>query len=161
MFSAFKTINQFAGRWRLIDIAGIFCAKWLILLMAVFLFAFYFLQNNLAIFFNCLSSGLLALALAWIICIFYKERRPAELQNSKVLIPVPKSLSFPSGHASVVFGLSLPLLFFDLKLAVVFIILSCFVSLARVFCGVHWFSDILGGALVGFFSSLIIYFLFL
>lgn len=160
MFSILKNLNQFAGRWKLLDGFSIFCARYLIYFMVAFLFILGFARNNLRLFVYCVLSGLLALLVVdKIIYFFYKEHRPAELKSTKVLIPVPKNPSFPSSHASFAFGISFLVLFYNLRLGIIFIVFSSLVGLARVFCGVHWFRDILGGVFAGLLSSVIIYYL--
>ena len=160
MFSVFKDINRFAGKWRWLNFLAIFCARYLIYLMLVFLLIFSFYKNNFLLFFYCLLSGLFsAFVIAKIIYFFYKEQRPAALVSTIILIPVPKNPSFPSRHASFIFGFSFLLLFYNLNLGIIFLVCSLVVGLARVFCGVHWFRDIIGGAAAGLLSSAIIYYL--
>lgn len=158
MFSVFKNINRFAGKNKLLDSFAIFCAKYLAYLISAYLFLFAILSHHLSIFLSPFFSGCLgAFVIDTIIYIFYKEKRPAELKNTNLLIAVPKNPSFPSRHTSFVFGLSFCLFFFDIQLATVFIVCSCLTGISRVFCGVHWFRDILAGVLVGLVSALIIY----
>lgn len=157
MFSVFKDINYFAKRWRPLDLFAIFCARILPYLMVLVLLVISLRQKTLYLFFYSILSALLGRLINEFIYIFYKKQRPAFLQQAKVLIPVPKNYSFPSGHASFFFGLSFFLLFYNNFLGIIFIALSAIIGIARVFCGVHWFKDILAGAFVGFLSSLIIY----
>lgn len=160
MISIFKNINNFAGRWEWLDWLAIFCARFLIYLMILALFFWSLMQNNFRLFCYCFLSGLFALlVIARIIYFFYKEHRPAELKSSKVLIPVPTNPSFPSSHASFVFGFSFLLLFYNLRLGLIFLFFSLLVGLSRVFCGVHWFRDIVGGIIAGLLSGVIIYYL--
>jgi undecaprenyl-diphosphatase len=160
MFSVFKNINQFANKSKLLDGFAIFCAVYLLYLLIIFLFLFAFLSNNWPIFIYPFSSGLFsAFVISKIIYIFFRERRPAEFKNTNILIGVPKNPSFPSRHSSLLFGMSFFLLFYNLPVAIFFIICSCFVGISRVFCGVHWFRDILAGAFVGLISALFIHLL--
>lgn len=160
MFSVFKNINRFAGRNRALDLFEIFCAKQLIYLMVLGLFVSAIYFHSRGIFAYPLLSGLsAAFVFDKIVYFFYKEKRPAEMNGANVLIPVPKNPSFPSRHTSLVFGISFYLFFYNTPLAIVFIICSCLVGIARVFCGVHWFRDILGGIVSGIISSLTIYYL--
>lgn len=161
-FSIFKNINRFAGKWSWLDSVSVFCAKYLLYLMLFVLFVFGIFQNNLKLFFYCLASALFALlVIAKAVYVFYKKQRPATLRGTKVLIPIPKNPSFPSSHASFVFGLSFLLLFYNFDLAIIFLICSIIVGLARIFCGVHWARDILGGVIVGFLSALLVNFFIL
>jgi len=156
MFSVFRNINRFANKSKTLDRFAVFCAKYLLYLMIVFLLSFAFAVHNWQIFFYSLFSGLLsAFVLDKIIYTFYKEQRPAYLANAKVLILIPKNPSFPSRHASLLFGMAFYLFFYSTPLAIFFIVLSCLVGISRVFVGVHWFRDILGGAFVGFLSVII------
>lgn len=160
MISVFKNINRFANKSKLLDVFAVFCATYLLYLMLIFLLLFAFIVHNWHVFFYPLLSGLFAaFVIDKIIYIFYKEQRPAGLKSTKILIPVPKNPSFPSRHASLLFGVSfyLFLYFYNTPLAVFFIICSCFVGVARVFSGVHWFRDILAGAFVGFVSALMVH----
>lgn len=159
-FSVFRNINRFANQSKVIDAFAVFCARYLLYLMLIFLLLFASIIHNWHIFFYPLLSGLFAaFVINKIIYFFYKEQRPAEFKNTKILIPVPKNPSFPSRHASLLFGISFYLFFYNTPLAVFFIICSCLIGIARVFCGVHWFRDILAGAFIGFVSTIIIYYL--
>ena len=158
MFSVFKNINRFAGKSKLLDGFAIFCARYLIYLMVVLLLCFAVILHSRGVFVYSLFSGLCAaFILNKIIYIFYKEPRPATLPSTKILIPVPENPSFPSRHAALLFGVSSYLFFYSFPIAIFFLACSCFVGIARVFCGVHWFRDILAGAFIGFLSSAILY----
>jgi len=158
IFSVFRNINRFASRSKLLDAFAVFCAKYLLYLLIAFLLLDAVAVHNWRLFFCPLLSGLFAaFIINNIIYIFYKEHRPAKLESTKILISVPKNPSFPSRHASFIFGMSFYLFFYSMPLAVFFIACSCFVGISRVFSGVHWFHDILAGAFVGFASALIVY----
>lgn len=160
VFSVFKNINQFAGKSKVLDAFAVFCARILPYLMVTFLAIFYIFTKNIFVFIYALLSGLFArFAINEAIYLFYKEKRPAQLKGARVLIPVPRYPSFPSGHASFFFGISFLLLLYNVPLAIIFILCSCLMGIARVFCGVHWPRDILAGIFVGFISALSIYYL--
>lgn len=160
MFSVFRNINRYAGKSKILDWFAIFCAKYLLGGMLITLFIIAVTRHSRGIFFYPLLAGLsAAFVINTIIYSFYKKGRPAELKSTKLLIPVPQNPSFPSQHAAFTFGISFYILFYSVPTAIVFLVCSFFVGISRVFCGVHWFSDILGGIISGFLSSLIIYYL--
>ncbi len=155
MFSVFKNINRFANKSKLLDGFAIFCARYFLYVLLIFLFAATVITGNWRMFIYPFFSGLFAaFVITKIIYLFYKEERPAELRSAKVLIPVPKNPSFPSRHAALLFGTSFYLFFYSVPLAILFVVCSCLVGVARVFCGVHWFHDILAGVLTGLLSAL-------
>jgi undecaprenyl-diphosphatase len=60
------------------------------------------------------------------------------------------SFSFPSGHAAFFFALATTTAVFDRRLGILLLIGAALVSLARVAAGIHYPSDVLAGALIGF-----------
>ncbi len=56
--------------------------------------------------------------------------------------------AFPSGHASVFFALAFTMFLFNKKLGYWFLTFAILNGVARIAAGVHWPSDILGGAVV-------------
>jgi len=80
-------------------------------------------------------------------------------QNIHALIEPIQSASFPSGHAAFFFALSAGVYSFNKKAGIWFFVVSALIGLARVFAGVHYFSDIVGGLAVGLFSFWVISFL--
>lgn len=156
MISVFKNINRFVGKSKLLDGFAIFCARFLPYLLVLYLFLYSVGIANYHLFFGAILSGLFSrFVINELVHLFYKQKRPAELQGTKVLIPVPRNLSFPSGHSSFFFGISFFLIFSNPPLFVLFIILSFLIGTARVFCGVHWFRDVLGGFVAGLLSALV------
>jgi len=158
MISVFKNINKFAGKAKLSDGFAIFCARVLPYLMVASLILYSIYKSNIYLLLYAVVSGLFArFVINELVYLFHKSQRPAYMEQTKTLIPVPKNYSFPSGHASFLFGISFYVFFYSAPLATILVICSCLVGVARVFCGVHWFRDILAGAVAGFVSALILY----
>jgi len=154
----FAFINGYAKKSRLLDFFGIFCARNLAYVLIAWLFIFsYFHGNGMHDFLIPMSAGIISvLAVNEIMYLFYKRKRPMDLVPNIVLIPKPISPAFPSSHASFFFALSFTLLLYNTPLAIIFTVFALCISLSRIFCGVHWPSDILGGILSALISFLVV-----
>ena len=90
--------------------------------------------------------------------VFITKNMVARPRPLEALITIPSSFSFPSGHTltSIVFYMTLLYLMTENKEPVVkfifsllFSFLIVIVAFSRVFLGVHYFSDVIGGLLLG------------
>jgi undecaprenyl-diphosphatase len=64
--------------------------------------------------------------------------------------------SFPSGHAAIFFAIATAVYLYNKKLGIWFFVVAILMGMARIFVGVHWPSDILGGAVIGIISGIIV-----
>lgn len=103
-----------------------------------------------------LSRGLVTTIIRY----FYPHPRPFDFYHFSSLIPESGN-SFPSGHMAFLFALSMTVYFINKRWGMYFGGASFFVGVARIFVGVHWPLDILGGILVGVISASIIHILVL
>ena len=85
--------------------------------------------------------------------------RPYETWTDMVLlISRPSDFSFPSGHTCAAFACALILLWMLPRgQGIPFVILAALIGFSRLYLGVQYPSDVLGGFLVGTFSSLTVY----
>ncbi|MGH7250203.1 MAG: phosphatase PAP2 family protein, partial [Minisyncoccia bacterium] len=67
------------------------------------------------------------------------------------------SFAFPSGHTTFMFALATATYFLNKKLAYFLYISGAVIGLARIAAGVHYPSDILGGAILGTLIGVIFY----
>jgi undecaprenyl-diphosphatase len=67
----------------------------------------------------------------------------------KALVPVPHDHSFPSGHAATSFAAATVLAFAFPRLGPLLFVLAAAVAYSRVYVGVHYPLDVLGGAALG------------
>lgn len=82
--------------------------------------------------------------------LLYDRLRPFEvLDEVRQLVAHAGSASFPSGHAAFSFALAAAVSYYYPKTSILFFAGAIAVGLGRVAAGIHWPSDILGGALVG------------
>ncbi|HEU5278812.1 MAG TPA: phosphatase PAP2 family protein [Gaiellaceae bacterium] len=78
-----------------------------------------------------------------------RQRPPLRYSEPKTLVPVPHDASFPSGHAATSFAAATILVFSFPRLAPFLYLLAAAVAFSRVYVGVHYPLDVVGGALLG------------
>ncbi len=78
-----------------------------------------------------------------------RERPPLVYPEPEPLVSVPGSGSFPSGHATIAFACATVIAWASPKLAVPAFLLAAAIAFSRVYAGVHWPLDALGGAILG------------
>lgn len=162
----FTLINNLAGKSRILDLLGIFLADYLgyfLILIVVYLI---FSQGGWRMQFQRILFIVLALILSRgllteIIRYFYTLPRPFQVLEITPLIVHDITPTFPSGHAALYFGLALAVFYFiNRSWGWGLIIGALLMGLARVFVGIHWPLDILGGLLVALVSVYITKYLF-
>jgi undecaprenyl-diphosphatase len=81
---------------------------------------------------------------------FIRARPPQVVPGIKVLGPMLWGQSFPSGHTLLAFIVLGALWHLDRRLGFVWLPCAILVGLSRVYLGVHFPSDVLAGAILGF-----------
>jgi undecaprenyl-diphosphatase len=80
-------------------------------------------------------------------------RRPS---GGGPLIAIPHSDSFPSGHAATSFACATVLTALVPRAAPAFYVLALAIGYSRVYVGVHWPLDVVGGAVLGIATALLL-----
>ena len=75
--------------------------------------------------------------------------RPCDLREVALLVPCPGSASFPSGHTAQAFAVSSVLYYSHSKCFVPALILAVVLAFSRLYLYVHFPTDVLAGAMVG------------
>lgn len=111
-------------------------------------------------FLNAFYAPLLVWGINYVLKKVIKRPRPAN--KNKAIIPLAKApcFSFPSSHAGSTFAFFFILFWWDFPKAMPFGIWALIVSFSRMYLGVHYLTDILGGILIGLLASGIIYYAF-
>jgi len=137
-----------------------FCARWMIFLLTLPAAATSYKRRHKALraaAYEAAWSGLVALILSLSLAAIIGRLRPfIASPDVNLLIPAPASFfSFPSSHASVAFAVAFALLYGDVTIGLVALLMACLVAFGRVATGVHYPSDAIAGALLGFISFLV------
>jgi len=162
----FEAINSLANHSKIIDLIGIFLADYLPYLLVLLLVSFLFwpkedkIKNRAMVLVSMAAALIARYGVKNLILFFYDRPRPyvgSTFTHKLISVGADENLqSFPSGHALFFFALSAVIYSFNKKLGIFFLASSLLMSIARVFVGVHWPSDILVGAILGIITGVII-----
>lgn len=159
----FKIIHSLAGQSALLDNIGIFFANYFIyLIVAAGIFFVLKRKDNREKTFVFIWTALTMIVsrglFTEIIRFLYVRQRPFEVLGFTPLFDKFET-AFPSGHAAFLFALAFSIFYFNRKWGWWLLGVSLLNGLARVFVGIHWPGDILGGIIVAFIAFLIVKYL--
>jgi len=153
----FQQINNLAGHWAWLDAAGVFLASYFQYFLGAWLVVYLLLgrdkdgrKRNLKITIWGFASAIVArFGFGEIIKRLVARPRPFEIHRVTQLISEDLHLSFPSGHVTFFFGLAMFIYFYNKKAGWVMFVGGFLIGLARIYVGVHYPLDILGGMVLG------------
>jgi undecaprenyl-diphosphatase len=155
----FNWIHGLSGWSVFTDALGVFFAQYLAYLLAIAAIFFIFKESGAKL--RLKTSFYLALAalisrgiLTEVMDYIYTRPRPFSVFGFSPLVNA-SGASFPSGHAALFFGLGFMIFSLNRRWGYWFLSLAFVNSLARIFAGVHYPLDILGGILFGFAGAYI------
>ena len=155
----FNLVNQFAGRSGVLDALMTGLAKYGVVLLALPLLYMWFRggpEAKKAALLSLLSMAL-ALIVNQIIGHLYFRPRPFTGHDVNLLVESSTDPSFPSDHAAFVFSIAWLIWLQNRRIGYVALALGAAVAISRVFIGTHYPGDVIGGAIVGLGTSLLVW----
>lgn len=151
----FHFLNNLVGQSHVFDALIIFFASYLQYFLIAIFFAFlyfsaYLKREKLHIFFITAFSVIVSrFGITELIRFFYHRPRPFITDSNVQYLVSDNSWSFPSGHSAFFFAMAMAIYLYNKKWGIGFFIATLLMNLSRIIAGVHYPSDILGGAIVG------------
>ncbi|MEH6944496.1 phosphatase PAP2 family protein [Bacillus sp. JJ722] len=157
-YKIFRAINQFTGQNRLIDTMMITISRKMRYLFLFILLLMWIRNNHRRIVLLTFISVGVTLLLEVCINRFYFKPRPFVNHIVNTLPPFPssQSSSFPSRHTTLAFAAATSVMIYKRVLGSVLIILAFLTGLSRIWMGQHYPLDIVGSALLGSLTSIIV-----
>ena len=110
-------------------------------------------RRNAFLFVLTAVAVLAADGLAGIVKVVVGEKRP---NDPGPLVAIPHSHSFPSGHTATAFAGATMLSLFMPRAAPAFYVLAAAIAYSRLYVGVHFPLDVVGGAVIGAATALLL-----
>lgn len=158
-----SALQQFILQSPIAIAASVFLARWLIALFPCWI-AFLFLKGrgkdrHAAI--EAIWSLMLTLVVTALVAAIVQRARPflaiADIGYPIMrLIPAPLNTSFPSGHTGAAVTMACVIFWVHRRSGMIAFACAALVALGRVLVGVHYPTDILGGAIVGLISFIVV-----
>lgn len=156
-YTIYSLINGLAGKFAALDKTMVFIAQNFQYLFAITLLLLWFKKDTkekvaanrkAAIF--ALMTMLIAVGINHVIGFVYFRPRPYTLHTAHLLVNPSVDPSFPSDHATFAFALALPILVVNKYFGRVMIVMSLLLIFSRVYVGIHYPLDVVGGAIIAY-----------
>jgi undecaprenyl-diphosphatase len=154
-------INSFAGQSALLDKIIIGITKFGVPIMVIVVLLQWWLGNpRLLARQAALRAGLtflLGLAFAQLMLLFMHRIRPYDAGVSHLIVPPTVDWSFPSDHAIASFGIAFAYALSGFRrAALIYFAMALLVCFSRIFVGMHYVGDVLGGAAAALIAAIFV-----
>jgi len=130
---------------------SIFASGWFSLIVVGLLILYY---KRKLIFRFLIAFGIVGIV-TYLIKIAIRRVRPFTILDIASLIPDKTGFSFPSGHVLFAF-FCLGFIWKDFKkFRYIWLVIAVLIGFSRLYVGVHYLSDVIGGALIGWFFGIL------
>jgi len=151
--------NPFFDKWMPI-ITDVKNWVWILVLGFTALFLFGKRRGRIASIISVITVVIADISNSYILKPLFHRLRPYLVLNNvhflgRITGHMP-SPSFPSGHATDIFALAMVMSWYYPKTSPAWFLLACVVAYSRVYTGVHYPLDVIGGAVAGILWALII-----
>jgi undecaprenyl-diphosphatase len=158
-----RGINGLAGGWPLLDQLMIYSSSIGVPILVLAVAAQWWLtadrRHTRHVVVAAGLSFLAGLALNQFVLLFIHRERPYDAGITHLLIGRSADFSFPSDHATAVVAIAATFLLHRMsRRGLVFLAAAIVVGFSRIYVGIHYASDVLGGAATGTVAALAIAF---
>ncbi len=155
------SINALAGHSILLDGAMLFLAKAVVFFLVLSIAVRWFWSSDRGRDrFTAIGCGLavmLGLVLNQGILLFVDRVRPYDQGVTQLIVERSADPSFPSDHATVAFAIAFLLLLKRDRFAGLYLGLALLVGISRIYIGMHFATDIAGGAATALIAALTVH----
>ncbi|MBC6973424.1 undecaprenyl-diphosphatase [Bacillus sp. Xin] len=153
----FKAINRLAGRGTAMDTIMVFISQKTRYLYLFTLICMWFRSNfyKKIILYAGISAGF-TLCINRIIQFSYFKPRPFIVHRVRLLIPSKNNSSFPSKHTALAFAVATSILLRERFIGSIMWLLAVLTGFSRIWVGHHYPFDIIGSAVIGSLTSVVI-----
>jgi undecaprenyl-diphosphatase len=161
----FQLINNLAGHNDILDgLARLLVNEYFVTtMMALILVIFWFegrdqdrRERNQRAVLRAIIALLIANIILKLCNLIYFRPRPFDSHEVNLLFYQPWDSSFPSNPATVGFSVATAVWLYNRRLGALLLVLATLFGLSRIYCGVHYPSDVIAGALLGALSAYLV-----
>lgn len=159
-YEIFSKVNGLAGHFSYLDLAMVLVAKWGVVVYGIALLSIWFkkaghgqMMKNRKAALRVVLGAVIAFGINQLIGLLYFRPRPFAAHNVTLLLSHSPDSSFPSDHATGATAVTAGTFWENKTWGTILTVLSLVLFIARIYCGVHYPLDIIGGIFTGLAGS--------